>query len=94
MNKISTALPPRRPVDDSVTLVADIVDVGAAAAPLHPPAAMAAEICLVEQREVVRPGLLLADGSVVVLGWNQLRPLRDVLDQFLTIAPKHLREPA
>jgi hypothetical protein len=45
--------------------------------PLHRTTASAVEAVLVGYVEETRPGLLLADGSVVVLGWRQMRALRD-----------------
>ena len=46
------------------------------------------EAALVVQRGFAMPGVLLADGSVLVLGWAQLRPLVETFNAWRALSPK------
>jgi hypothetical protein len=69
----------------TVQLVEDVLAHGTADAPSHPQAPSADYATLVIHNNEGFPGVVLADGSVVVLTWRQMRALHEVFGQWAAI---------
>jgi hypothetical protein len=85
---IAAPLPAPEVADDGAALLLDIISTGDAPQSVRPVAPSAVEAALVVQRGHAMPGLLLADGSVLVLGWAQLRPLCEAFTHWRQLSPK------
>ncbi len=75
-----TPLPVRAELQP-VQLVEDVATYGRNKL-MRQPAPEAVRATLVVQNDDGFPGIVLADGSVLVLSWAQMRTLRDVFDQW------------
>jgi hypothetical protein len=69
----------------TVQLVEDVLAHGTADAPSYPQAPSADYATLVIHNDEGFPGVVLADGSVVVLTWRQMRTLHEVFGQWAAI---------
>jgi hypothetical protein len=85
---IAAPLPAPEVAEDGAALLLDIISKGDGPQSVRPAAPSAVEAALVVQRGFAMPGLLLADGSVLVLGWSQLRPLVETFEQWRALSPK------
>jgi hypothetical protein len=69
----------------TVQLVEDVFAHGMADAPSRPQAPSADYATLVIHNDEGFPGLVLVDGSVVVLSWAQMRKLHEAFGQWAAI---------
>lgn len=84
MTTISTSGP-------AVQLVEDVRAYGKAQAPLRPQAADAVCVTIAILEDEGYPGIELADGSVLVLSWAQMRSISAAFEQWAAI---HVKDPA